>query len=562
AVEKHQARQVYEKEVRKTVDPGLVEHVGGNNFRTRLYPIPPNGGTRTIKLTYVADLGANANGNGAAITLPLGFGAALDELKLDVLVENTANPAPGAHSTSGYEKGFELSRSGWLLRDSIKGKDLPELTITLPEAAQQTTTIQKRMKLAASVEDLDLIRKGGPAAATFGNYEHYFVVTDNPDRPKLQRPAPEAMLVNKNVLVVWDASLSRANSDTAREIKLLDDALAKLGRPALDIVLLRNDVEVKHGFGAGAEGNAAAIEALKKVTYDGATNLSALKIPKNVQDLGTSLRFIAKPKDYDLAFVFTDGLATIGKDATPQPAVPVYAFAGDASANHGLLRALGQRSGGAYANLKRETDAAALAMVGEPTYSVIGVEFDKAKVADVYPGVGTAVGRRVTVSGRLLAPEAQVTLVYGFGKTETSRRTFTLTAEKASEGHLLARFWATQKAAELGLDADKNRDDLLKLGREFGLVTPYTSLLVLETVEQYVQHRVVPPKSRPDVYAAFMEKIEQNRATAERTREQKIEAVAAAWNQKVQWWEKKYEYPPNLRYAEPAAKDAQRLAAL
>ena len=55
--------------------------------------------------------------------------------------------------------------------------------------------------------------------------------------------------------------------------------------------------------------------------------------------------------------------------------------------------------------------------------------------------------------------------------------------------------------------------ELEQLGKQFNLVTANTSLLVLETVEQYVQYRVVPPKSQPEIYAQFMTKIEQNRVS-------------------------------------------------
>src|SRR5262245_33105797 len=40
AVERHEARIAFEKEVRKGIDPGLAEWVQGNNFRTRVWPIP------------------------------------------------------------------------------------------------------------------------------------------------------------------------------------------------------------------------------------------------------------------------------------------------------------------------------------------------------------------------------------------------------------------------------------------------------------------------------------------------------------------------------------------
>ena len=43
AVTKEKARQAFEKEVRKGIDPGLVEWTKGNNFKTRVFPLPPKG---------------------------------------------------------------------------------------------------------------------------------------------------------------------------------------------------------------------------------------------------------------------------------------------------------------------------------------------------------------------------------------------------------------------------------------------------------------------------------------------------------------------------------------
>ena len=54
-VAKQEARRILEAEIRKGVDPGLVEHVQGNVYRTRIYPLPA-GGTRTVRLTYVSEL--------------------------------------------------------------------------------------------------------------------------------------------------------------------------------------------------------------------------------------------------------------------------------------------------------------------------------------------------------------------------------------------------------------------------------------------------------------------------------------------------------------------------
>ena len=55
AVAKEKARVVYEKIVRQNIDPGLIEWTQGNNFKTRVFPIPAQG-SRTIKVSYVSPL--------------------------------------------------------------------------------------------------------------------------------------------------------------------------------------------------------------------------------------------------------------------------------------------------------------------------------------------------------------------------------------------------------------------------------------------------------------------------------------------------------------------------
>ncbi|TAH05183.1 MAG: hypothetical protein EAZ16_03255 [Sphingobacteriales bacterium] len=57
-VEKEKGTQVFEAIERRRVDPGLLERTEGNNFRTRIYPIPANG-TRTVVIAYEEELGYN-----------------------------------------------------------------------------------------------------------------------------------------------------------------------------------------------------------------------------------------------------------------------------------------------------------------------------------------------------------------------------------------------------------------------------------------------------------------------------------------------------------------------
>ena len=55
SVEKEKGRLVFEDIVRRGVDPGLVEMTEGNNFKTRVYPIPANG-VRHLKVTVEKEI--------------------------------------------------------------------------------------------------------------------------------------------------------------------------------------------------------------------------------------------------------------------------------------------------------------------------------------------------------------------------------------------------------------------------------------------------------------------------------------------------------------------------
>jgi tetratricopeptide (TPR) repeat protein len=549
AVEKQRARVVYETEMRRKVDPGLVEHVAGNNFRTRLYPIPARG-TRSVKIQYVSPLATRAGE--AELALPARWGDDLREAK--VRVELRDGDVPPRLAAGGADQKVEKVGNGVAVEATVPAAELRRgLKVILPPVPERSVAIGRRPKVPVTPEELEGRKDGEDGAKKPGGsdeFEHFFVIHHTP--PGASRAAPE--LKHHRVGVVWDASLSRGGTDRHRELKLLDAILTKLGHPGLDVVVLRNDVQVTPFFAAGAEGTAKALQFIKGLAYDGATNLGALKMPAGVHGYGVPTSRPAQP--YDLFLLFSDGLGNLGPDSPPAAEVPVYAFSNDDHANPGALRVLCQQSGGAYWNLKDVSDERALAGVGSPVYSLVSTDFKEGEIAEVFPAGGATVQGRVTVSGRLLAPEAKVTLNYGFGKEITHRQTFTLKASDAAAGTLVPRFWAQEKVAELSLFADKNADELAKVGKAFNLVTPSTSLLVLETADQYVRHRVVPPRDRPDVYREFLARIEQNKAQEAQTKEQKVRQVLAMWDQRVKWWETDWQAGMPARVKEEAGRRA------
>jgi tetratricopeptide (TPR) repeat protein len=540
-VEKQKARITYEKETRKRVDPGLVEQAVGNNFRTRIYPIPANG-KRTVKVQYVSDVVEGKDG-GATYRLPLGWDQPVDEANLYV----EAAGIPTVSATLGDEKlapafGFG---GGPAVTQLKKAKLDRDLIVTLPKLPRQVL-IERHVKGATVQEMID---KKADAA---GKSESYFAISDT---APADAPATDPRLDAKpmRIGVLWDATLSRLATDKTREIALLRKVAAAMDdHGTIDLVVFRNEPEPPLSFpSADVE---KLIDAINKLTYDGGTDLSKLAIVKNPSSLpgNVSGKLL---ENYACWLLFTDGIADLGPEMPRTiTATPCYTISNDPKSNHTLLRRIAAETGGRYFNLERTTPEDAAAAIGHEPFVLMGVEpAAEGQIADVYPRGAQPVtpGARVLIAGQLLVPETTVTLKYGRGVVVTHRQQVTLKQSAATETGLVPRFWAQQKVADLSSDAETNHDALLAIGKAFNLVTPTTSLLVLETVDQYLEHRIVPPRSYKGVYDEFMKRIENEQQKVAQTREERIQHVLSLWKQRVEWWDKKYDYAKDFKYKEP-----------
>jgi Ca-activated chloride channel family protein len=504
-VEKLKARVTYEKEVRKGVDPGLVEHVVGNNFRTRVYPIPARG-SRTVKIQYVSDL---AEMEGApAYRMGMDWGQAIGEYDIKIQMMDLA----GNPSLQSGPEGLKLEQAqGKVIAEktyqNVQFKN--DLVISLPEAPKQHCVVEKRLSDA-------------------GDAEYYFVIHDSPDVIRVRR---EMRAVGR-VGIAWDASLSRSKADHQREIALLRAAMGSLKPMGIDLVIFRNKPEAVVRVGNVEE----AIKLIEAAPYDGGTNLADVKLGK----------------ECTFWMLFTDGLGDLYADRPKVIESQVYAISNDAKANPGLLEDMAGKSGGQYFNLKRVSNEQVVLGMENSPYALISVTYDPNQISEVYPTGARAVSGRMAVSGKLRVPEAKITLNYGFGGQVFHAVSYTLSQASGTQTGQAARFWAQQKIGELSVFAEKNKGELEKIGREFGLVTPNTSLMVLETVEQYLQYKITPPKTRGDVYAAYMEKAKALETAQESVKKDKMERLVQEWEERVKWWEMEHKYPKDFRYVDIA----------
>jgi Ca-activated chloride channel family protein len=117
----------------------------------------------------------------------------------------------------------------------------------------------------------------------------------------------------------------------------------------------------------------------------------------------------------------------------------------------------------------------------------------------------------------------------------------------AVPGDLLRRHWAQKQVDDLMISPKRNASAITAVGTEFSIVTPGTSLIVLERLDQYVEYGIRPPASLPKMVESW-EKETARLAGVERNKEQsKLAHVLKLWERRVAWWETKFTIPKNFK---------------
>ena len=154
--------------------------------------------------------------------------------------------------------------------------------------------------------------------------------------------------------------------------------------------------------------------------------------------------------------------------------------------------------------------------------------------------------------------DAVITLRYGYpGLPPTIVHHIPVPAKSCESlsvhtANLVARFWGKRYVdSVLVASPEGNSRALVTLGRAFGLVTPNTSLLVLETLEQHLKHGVAPSSSRPALLKSYQEQFRSAEADTRSKRLDKVSRVRGWWTDRVQWYSRDF-------YALPAAPSALR----
>ncbi|MBN1960424.1 MAG: DUF2135 domain-containing protein [Deltaproteobacteria bacterium] len=514
-VEKEKGQVVFEKEVRKGIDPGLVEWAKGNNFKTRVYPIPANG-CRTLMVKYVANLDYETST--LKYTVPLNYKNKLAQFLLNIITDGS-NSTPSVKLPGLKKLPFYKTENGYAAKTTINNKALVgQLTLTYADKYGRQVTIER----TPNAETHFLVNDKLPTASTTASVK--------PKQPGL-------------VTILWDASNSRAQSNHQKELDVLAAFFARFNSRPIVVKLITfanitRPIKIFTIINGKAE---KLVNELRNTTYDGGTQLG-------------SISPASSDKISDLYLLFSDGLSNFGLAQAKGFKAPLFAFSDDLTLNSLYLRWLAQQSGGDFFNLASTTPAQAVAALGGASLSVMSITCTTGKVEQVFPQVGQPVHQQLLITGKLLSPTAELVVDLGIQGVKQQRLHYSLSTRNSSYGDIVARFWAQQKVNELAVLPEQNHQALLNIGQKYNLVTPATSLIVLESLNQYIEHNIRPPEMLADMRTQWDRVMTERQEQKQRENADKLANILSMWERRVAWWNMKFRYPPNFRYIEESSQ--------
>ncbi len=505
-VPKQKARVAFETEQRKGVDPGLAEWSGGNRFKTRISPIPAHG-QRTITLRYTTMV--QQNDKGASYRLPLDF-EKVGSFKLRI--EALAAQQPQVQAGGLGNLSFAPWQNHFVLEREWKELALKEdLVIDLPQGMAEAPAVEKH-----------------------GDSFYLAKLITPPKGEATGLPKPGY------IDLIWDCSASMAEVDKAPIFEALRLYFEQNPDCVVRLTSFGNEVRPAPEW----HDHAKLLEALKSKHYDGAT----IELPLELA------------QEQALCLLVTDGKVNFAdKLETAQPGKGnIYAFVSSSKVDKSALR----RWGAIPIDLLSQTPQQALANI--PAWQLAGVELNgkpwEGALTNAPSGV---VEGSLLLTGSLPAGKHEVTVILRSAKGE-ERVSFSVDTEGAAEGRMNRSLFAQNKLATLLLEPEtpERAEKLRWLGEEFGIVTPGTSLLVLENLEQYLTHEVRPPACCPELRASYDARIAERAEANARSRENSLavqKAIAmSARKDLLTWYERDGSKPqpgmtrPQPRPAEPA----------
>lgn len=478
-LDSREARRVYEDIVRRMRDPGLLEYIGRNLFRARVFPIPASGEKR-IQISYTEVL--KSDGGLVKYLYPLNTERfsrdPLEDVSVSVRIESRIpilNVYSPSHKVSVRKDGPGRARVGYEDKRVRPDKDF-------------------LVYYSLSKDDVGL---------SFLNWEGpdggVFMLLASP-----RFAAAGERVVNKTIVLVLDSSGSMSGAKMRQAKEAVRFILNHLDRRD-EFTLIDFDDGVT-AFSetlvpATAENIGRALKFVEAIEDTGGTNINDALLAALAR-----LRTGGERPNYVL--FLTDGLPTAGTTETADilrniqkandARARVFVFGVGNDVNTELLDRIStdHRGTSVYIGEDENLEVAVSSFyekISSPLLSDLAVTFRGIETSQVYPRSLPDLfkGSQLVLVGKYKGKgPVSVALT---GKSGREEKRFVLEGRviaKDDSFNFLPRLWATRRIGylieEIRLQGSNQElvDEIRRLGLKYGIVTPFTSFLVTEKEAQ------------------------------------------------------------------------------
>lgn len=490
-LDKNEARRVYEDIVRSMRDPGLLEYVGRNMFQARVYPIPKKGEKR-IQLVYKQTLKYDAGAYKYVYPLdtekyspkPLEEVTISAKIKSKVPIKNVYSPSHKIDTkvkrysaSCGYEANNVKPDKNFVLYYSVSEKDV----------------------------GLNLLsyKKRGE--------DGYFMLLLSPGELS-------GRSISKDIIFVLDTSGSMQGKKIDQAKEALKFCINKLDKgDRFNVITFASDIDTyKDGLiDVNRRNLSNAISFVNKIDASGGTNIN--------EALLAAFKMFRRSHRPRMLVFLTDGKPTVGetkmKDilknlkSANRTDARIFVFGVGNDVNTHLLDKMAEEHRGIPEYVKPEEDievtvSSFYRKISEPILSDIEISFGRIRTKDIQPKILPDIfkGTQLVLLGRYESSGSTAVTLTGYVNGKKKRFVYDAQFLKNdSDDDFIPRLWATRKIgylmSEIRLNGEKKEliDEIIKLSKEHGIMTPYTSFLILEKEEDYDRWGLSPaaaPKMR------------------------------------------------------------------
>ena len=479
---REEARRIYDEIVRRKRDPGLLEYAGRDLFQASIFPIPPHS-DKKLELTYTQVL--RAESGTVSYRYPLGTG----------------------HNTQ--QIGAISARVELESRDPLRNIYSPSHAIDVARRGEDRAVVSFETTGGQTPQDFQLFY--GLSKDDFGvslltyrepGKDGYFLLLVSP-----KNELSEQEYAAKDILFVLDTSGSMADQGKMEKARaaLLFGIKSLRSEDRFNVISFAGEERLmERGLIAADEaGRARGLEYVNALKPTGGTNI-------NDSLLAAIRQFSASERPRLIVFM-TDGLPTVS-ETNPQriienvararvPGVRLFTFGVGYDVNTALLDKLAADNGGVAEYIEPREDieikvSSFFAKINYPVLTDLKLDMGGVETDLVYPRSLPDLfkGTQITLIGRYRNPVDLSHVRLGLtGRTGSRAQTFFYDDQrfplKAEKNDFLPRLWATRRVGWLMEQIRTNgeqrelRDEVVDLGTRYGIVTPYTSYLALESDE-------------------------------------------------------------------------------